>query len=79
MNALAHRRGPTRFDEELDYFGDWDILVRLARDVHPVEVPAIAVYYRTHAGDRLSTMLDDEERDRQYEIVRQKLKAALKR
>jgi len=79
MNALSHRRGPTRFDEELDYFGDWDILVRLARDVHPVEVPAIAVYYRTHAGDRLSTMLDDEERDRQYEIVRQKLKAALKR
>jgi hypothetical protein len=79
MNALAHRQGDTRFDEDLDYFGDWDILARLARDAHPVEVPAVAVYYRTHVGDRLSTKLNDEERERQYEIVRQKLKSDARR
>jgi predicted AlkP superfamily phosphohydrolase/phosphomutase len=73
MNVLAHRRGAIRFDEELAYYADWDLLIRLARDARPVELPAIAVYYRTHVGDRLSMALPDEVRAREYEIVRQKV------
>jgi predicted AlkP superfamily phosphohydrolase/phosphomutase len=75
MNVLAHRRGATRFDEQLSYYGDWDLLLQLARDTRPVEVPAIAVYYRTHGQDRLSLVVPDEERSREYEHVRRKLEA----
>jgi hypothetical protein len=75
MNVLAHRRGPIRFDEELAYYADWDLLIRLARDTRPVELPAIAVYYRTHVDDRLSMALPDEERAREYRLVRQKVEA----
>ena len=76
MNVLAHRRSPLRFDEQLTHIGDWDLLLRLARDSEPVAVPAVAAYYRTDLGDRLSTTLSDEEIDRDYERVRSKLAAS---
>jgi len=36
-------------------------------------LPAVAVYYRTHAPDRLSATLSLEEMEREYRIVRAKL------
>jgi hypothetical protein len=72
-NVLAHRRTDLRFDEELAYFGDWDILLRLAADSEPVEVPAIAAYYRTDVDGRMSTALPPDEIDREYQLVRNKL------
>jgi predicted AlkP superfamily phosphohydrolase/phosphomutase len=72
-NVLAHRRSDVRFDEDLAYFGDWDLLLRLAADSEPVEVPAIATYYRTDADGRMSDALEPEEIDREYNLVRGKL------
>ncbi len=72
MNVIAHRRSAVRFDERLAYYGDWDLLLKLTRDARPVEVPAIAVYYRTHSEDRLSVVVPDEERRAQYDLIRQK-------
>jgi hypothetical protein len=71
-NVLAHRRSPVRFDETLTYFGDWDLLLRLSQHAVPVEIPAIAVYYRTDAEDRMTTSVPPEEMDRQYWAVRGK-------
>ena len=73
MNVLAHRRSAVRFDEALSHLGDWDLLLRLAPDANPVEVPAIAVYYRTDVDGRMSTTLPPEELDREYHHVRRKL------
>jgi hypothetical protein len=73
MNVLAHRRCDVRFDEQLAYYGDWDLLLQLSKDVEPVELPAIAVYYRTDAPGRLSATLPPEEMEREYRIVRAKL------
>lgn len=75
MNVLAHRSGSIRFDENLAYYGDWDLLLRLAKDTTPVELPAVAVYYRTHAHDRLSATVPPEEMTREYQIIRQKLES----
>jgi hypothetical protein len=72
-NVLAHRCSDVRFDEELAYFGDWDLLLRLAAESEPVEVPAIATYYRTDADGRMSDALEAEEIDREYNLVRDKL------
>ncbi len=73
MNVLAHRRSAVRFDEALSHLGDWDLLLRLVPDAKPVEVPAIAVYYRTDVAGRMSTTLPSEELDREYDHVRRKL------
>ena len=70
MNVLAHRRSAVRFDETLSHLGDWDLLLRLAPEANPVEVPAIAVYYRTDVRDRISTTLPPEEKDREYRYIR---------
>jgi hypothetical protein len=72
-NVLAHRRSQVRFDEDLAYFGDWDLLLRLAAESEPVEVPAIATYYRTDADGRMSDTLEPDEIDREYNLVRDKL------
>jgi hypothetical protein len=79
MNVLAHRRSAVRFDEALSHLGDWDLLLRLAPDADPVEVPAIAVYYRTDIDGRMSTTLPPEELDREYHHVRDKLASAAAR
>jgi Glycosyl transferase family 2 len=72
MNVLAHRRSAVRFDEQLAYYGDWDLLLQLVKDTTPVELPAVAVYYRTHAPDRLSSTVTPEEMQREYRIIRAK-------
>lgn len=56
IGAIAHRAGVdgARFDEELDYAEDWDLLLRLTRSRPPVEVPAVACRYRTDGEARLS-------------------------
>ena len=73
MNVLAHRRSPVRFDEEISQFGDWDLVLRLTSEADPVEVPAVAAYYRTDVEGRLSTTLSREEIEREYRHVREKL------
>jgi glycosyltransferase involved in cell wall biosynthesis len=75
MNVLAHRRGPVRFDESLSQLGDWDLLLRLTRDADPIEVPAIAVYYRSDV-ERMSTTISSQELEREYGHVRRKLAEA---
>lgn len=76
MNVLAHPRGPVRFDEGLVYFGDWDLLAKLARGTEPVEVPAIAAHYRTDVEGRLSTRLTPEQRAAEEEAMRRRLAEA---
>lgn len=76
MNVLAHRRSDVRFDEQLAYYGDWDLLLQLVKDIRPVELPAVAVYYRTHAPDRLSSTVTPDEMRREYRIIRAKLDGA---
>jgi glycosyltransferase involved in cell wall biosynthesis len=71
-NVLAHRRGDVRYDESLTYFVDWDLLLRLSQDAVPVEIPAIAVYYRTDVDGRITSSLSRDDMDRQYRIVRER-------
>jgi glycosyltransferase involved in cell wall biosynthesis len=74
MNAMAHRAGAVRFDPELAFFGDWDLLLQLTHDTSPVEIPAVAVYYRTDAGARLSA-LSAADKEREHAHIRRKLAA----
>ncbi|MDQ4040753.1 MAG: glycosyltransferase, partial [Actinomycetota bacterium] len=73
MNAIAHRRSDARFDADLAYYGDWDLLLQLTAGHAPVEVPAVAAYYRTDVPGRMSSTLAPEEIDREYRRVREKL------
>jgi hypothetical protein len=73
MNAIAHRRGSVRFDDALAYYGDWDLLLQLAAGSDPIEVPAVAAYYRTDAPGRITTTLPAEAIEREYSRVRDKL------
>ncbi len=73
MNAIAHRRSDARFDADLAYYGDWDLLLQLTAGDPPVEVPAVAAYYRTDVPGRMSSTLAPEEIDREYRRVREKL------
>ncbi len=72
MNVIAHRRNNVRFDESLDYFGDWDLLLQLSADGDPVEVPAIGAYYRTDVPGRLTATVSGERRDDEAARVREK-------
>ncbi len=78
-NVLAHRRGAERFDEDLRYLGDWDLLLALTAQAEPVEIPAIAAYYRTDVRGRISSSLEDGEMDRELALVREKLTTASRR
>jgi hypothetical protein len=65
VSAVAHRAGleEARFDEDLAMYGDWELLARLTRDRDPFTVPAIACFYGTAAGSRLSAApIDSAER-----------------
>jgi glycosyltransferase involved in cell wall biosynthesis len=68
-NVLAHRPSHERFDEELSFYGDWDLLLRLTRERAPVEIPAIASYYRTDVDGRMTTTVPQEEIERAYRRV----------
>jgi hypothetical protein len=55
IGVLAHTAGlpEATFDERLWEFADWDLFLALTEHRTPVELPAVAVYYRTE-GERLS-------------------------
>ena len=56
IGCIAHRAdlAEARFDESLREFGDWDLFLRLTREMQPLALPAIACYYTTDAPNRLS-------------------------
>lgn len=56
MGCIAHRAGlaEARFDESLREMGDWDLFLRLTREMLPLALPAIACFYTTDAPNRLS-------------------------
>lgn len=56
IGAVAHRAGVSDavFDEELDVFEDWDLLLRVSRTRDLLALPALAGTYSTTAPDRLS-------------------------
>ena len=47
MNVLAHRPSPARFDTLIDYFADWDLVLKLTDETEPFELPVVATYYTT--------------------------------
>src|SRR4051812_5368427 len=77
-NVLAHRPSSERFDEELSFFGDWDLLLRLTqnRSRLPTEIPAIAAYYRTDVDGRMTTSVPREEIERAYRRILDKREVA---
>jgi O-antigen biosynthesis protein len=70
MNVLAHRASPDRFDVNVDFYSDWDLITRLSERSDPYELPVIATYYTTDGSNRLTTSTPRAEIDRQYEQVR---------
>jgi hypothetical protein len=69
IGCIAHRAGlaEARFDETLREMGDWDVFLRLTREMPPVALPAVACYYTTDSPNRLSfgpTHLADYEKVR---------------
>jgi hypothetical protein len=77
-NVLAHRPSAERFDEELSFFGDWDLLLRLTRGRSrpPTEIPAIAAYYRTDVDGRMTTSVPREDIERAYRRILEKRELA---
>ena len=53
MGVIAHVAGlpEARFDERLWEYADWDLFLALTEHRTPLELPAVAVHYRTD-GDR---------------------------
>jgi hypothetical protein len=54
MGAIAHRPSTARFDAELRQYGDWDLFLQLTADGPPLELPVIALLYRSRIDGRLS-------------------------
>ena len=54
QNTIAHRPSSVRFDETIDHFSDWDLLLQLTDDCDPLALPAIAVHYHSDAPDRVT-------------------------
>ena len=52
--AGPHRPSAVRFDETIDHFSDWDLLLQLTDDCDPLALPAIAVHYHSDAPDRVT-------------------------
>jgi glycosyltransferase involved in cell wall biosynthesis len=54
--TIAHRAGTpeSRFDDDLELLGDWEMFGRLCSVTTPLALPAPAVVYRTDSPDRLS-------------------------
>ncbi|MGB7860516.1 MAG: glycosyltransferase family A protein [Acidimicrobiia bacterium] len=84
MAMLAHRLpSPTRFDEELPAFVDWDYVVNLTVSETPVLAPALCGVYLTGAAHRISyqdrSKLRDSLRERFHTISagRSRLEASL--
>ncbi len=62
MGVMAHLGGlpEARFDERLWEYADWDLFLALTEHRVPLELPAIAVYYRTAPIQRLSGAHPDD-------------------
>jgi hypothetical protein len=61
MGVLAHRAGlDVRFDEELIWYGDWDLLLQLTADRAPIELPALACCYAAGPADRLTPVAGED-------------------
>ena len=54
QNVIAHRASTVRFDEDIDHFTDWDLMLQLTRECEPLELPALAVHYYSDTADRAS-------------------------
>ncbi|HEV7523366.1 MAG TPA: glycosyltransferase [Acidimicrobiia bacterium] len=54
QNVIAHRPSAVRFDESIDHFSDWDLMLQLTDDCDPLELPAIAVHYYSDRPDRVT-------------------------
>ena len=52
--------------------GDWDLIVRASADRDPLTLPAIACFYYTDAGDRLTELSEQIRRDRPRIVERAK-------
>ena len=75
MGQMAHRRDlpEARFDEDLRYAGDWDLLVRLTAERAPLVLPVVGMAYTQDASDRLT----DEPGNREgTDRVRAKIRAS---
>jgi glycosyltransferase involved in cell wall biosynthesis len=74
--TIAHRAGiaESRFDDELEVLGDWEMFGRLSSVTTPLPLPAPSVIYRTVADDRLSY---DHPGHPAHDLVRNRLRAAL--
>ena len=71
MNVLAHRPSPARFDTLIDYFADWDLVLKLTDETEPFELPVVATYYTTDHATRLTSNISGATIDLQYEQVRE--------
>jgi glycosyltransferase involved in cell wall biosynthesis len=60
MGAIAHRPSAVRFDESLRLYGDWDLFLQLTAEHDPLELPVVALFYRSRIDGRLSEDGDDE-------------------
>ena len=54
LNVIAHRPSAVRFDESIDHFSDWDLMLQLTDNCDPLELPAIAVHYYSDRLDRVT-------------------------
>lgn len=73
MNVLAHLPSEARFDPRVDYFADWDLILKLTDHTDPYELPVIAAYYTTDGHDRMTLATTPDALDLQYEHVRDNL------
>jgi glycosyltransferase involved in cell wall biosynthesis len=71
MGAIAHRRGlpEARFDEDVRFGSDWDLLLRLTAEREPLRLPALAMVYTRSAPNRVS---DEAEASEGYARVRER-------
>jgi glycosyltransferase involved in cell wall biosynthesis len=56
QNVIVHRPSAVRFDEAIDHFSDWDLMLQLTDRCDPLELPAIAVHYYSDAPERVTTI-----------------------
>ena len=56
QNVIAHRPSPVRFDEAIDQFSDWDLMLQLTEHWDPLELPAVAVHYYSDGDDRVTSI-----------------------
>ncbi|MDQ1459361.1 MAG: hypothetical protein QOI08_845 [Actinomycetota bacterium] len=56
QNVIAHRPATVRFDEAIDHFSDWDLMLQLTEHCDPLELPVVAVHYYSDRDDRVTSI-----------------------